>query len=180
MTGPRPPPYIGKNIYKPGIGVHRLAVRAFSTVKAPKGLNPSHGYENATTHHGEIDLLRAHVRHSIELHPHGIIVMALCAICALAILPAIFLLTRKRHGWKNGPLTPTTAADFRTFFPTPDKGCTGRHSTAITINRTHQPGRERVLKETRLRLRRHRKNICQYASGSGAHRGHYPKHETAH
>lgn len=37
MTGPRPPPYIGKNIYKPGIRVHGLVVRAFSKVKAPKG-----------------------------------------------------------------------------------------------------------------------------------------------
>ncbi|KAI4221221.1 MAG: hypothetical protein L6R36_007052 [Xanthoria steineri] len=142
VTGPRPPPYNGKNIYKPGIGVH--------------------GYEKAATHHGQIDFLRPHVGRCVELHPHAIAVMALCAICALAAIPAISMLTRKRHGWKRGPLIPTTAdgspAAFRAFVPTPDQGCTDRPAPTVTIKTTQQPGRERV-KEIRLRLRRRRQNI---------------------
>lgn len=162
MTGPRPPPYNGKNIYKPGIGVHGLVVRAFSKVKAPKGFKPCQSYEKAATHHGQIDFLRPHVGRCVELHPHAIAVMALCAICALAAIPAISMLTRKRHGWKRGPLIPTTAdgspAAFRAFVPTPDQGCTDRPAPTVTIKTTQQPGRERV-KEIRLRLRRRRQNI---------------------
>ncbi len=132
-TGPRLPPYIGENIYKPGTGVRGLAVRALSFVQAKKGLNTSLGYPSVT------GFQRSLIRPHVGMHPHGVLVLALCAICASTIVPAILWLVRKRRRWSRGPVIPTSAngsmSAFLTLDPISGKGCSDRATTT-----RYQPG----------------------------------------
>ncbi|KAL8678109.1 MAG: hypothetical protein Q9186_005515 [Xanthomendoza sp. 1 TL-2023] len=159
-TGPRLPPYIRGNMYKPGAGAHRLAVRALKMIRKPHG---SQAFQN----HADAD--GVDIKWSNDLHPHGVLAIVLCAICAMAVVPAIFILAQKRRRWRRGPIMPTATQGsllhaFCTFRLDPPT----RHTERPAINVHYQPRRERVSKEIRLRLRRRRIVGSQSASPESA------------
>lgn len=169
-TGPKLPPYIEETIYKRGIGAHGLAVRGLSTVKKLQSLRPFRNHLMLPADVSDLRLETIEGEGSNGLHPHGVIVIVLCAICALAVVPAILMLARKRRLSKRDSLIPIAtkrdAATFRTLHRAIQERAVGR--PAITAQ--HQPGRERVLKDIRLRLRRRRNKAVQLApAGSVAY-----------
>ncbi|KAL8725606.1 MAG: hypothetical protein Q9166_007241 [cf. Caloplaca sp. 2 TL-2023] len=167
-TGPRPPPYIAEKLYKPGVGAHRIAVRALSLVRETQDLR---SFDKAPINPSESFLGSGRLTRRNKLHPHGVMVMFFCAVCALATVPGLLLLAGKRRRGKRAPVIPATAQDpagaFRTFrVNLRSTFIDGRAATT-----QHQPRRERMLKDIRLRLRRRRANTVTHASPRYMNRG---------